>query len=108
MLDIYYADPSITVIPEDPGELEFAGSIDIDAHRSLAVLIDKSGQAEICLKYFEDSLLMPAQVASLLGIVVADGGEREGNAQAFVASEAIRGILETAVSKGLGLVAFGD
>lgn len=108
MLDMYYAAPSITVMPEDPGELEFSGSIDVDAHRSVALLIDRSGQTEIRFKYFEDSLLTPAQVASLLEIVKANADERESGGQASTALALMRGILERAVSEGLGLVAFGD
>ncbi|MBT2116626.1 hypothetical protein KK141_06595 [Dyella sp. LX-66] len=108
MLDIYYADASITVMPEDPGELEFAGSIDVEAHRSVALLIDRSGQADIRFRYFEDSLLTAAQVVSLLEIVVANADEREGDGQASAALATMRGILERAVSEGLGLVAFGD
>jgi hypothetical protein len=108
MLDIYYVAPSITVMPDDPGQLEFAGSMDIDVHRLLALLVDMSGRTDIRFKYFEDSLLTPAQVASLLEIVMAGAGEGEGHGQAFAALAVMRGILERAVREGLGLVAFGD
>ncbi|MFB7146976.1 hypothetical protein ACFCY3_20590 [Agrobacterium deltaense] len=47
MLDIYYADFDTTVIPSDPGCLELAGSIDLDAHRSLAALFDKALRAGV-------------------------------------------------------------
>jgi len=43
MLDIYYVPPSIKVKPEAPDRLELAGSIDLDAHRSLAALFEKGG-----------------------------------------------------------------
>jgi hypothetical protein len=108
MLDIYYADPAATVMPEDPGRLELAGSIDLDAHRSLAALFDKGRQAGVDLRYFEDSLLAPAQVAILLRTFTANAGELEGNRQALAAFGAMRDLLEEAVSRGMGLVAFGD
>ncbi|NTE83662.1 hypothetical protein G6M12_19060 [Agrobacterium tumefaciens] len=47
MLDIYYADFDTTVIHSDPGCLEFAGSIDVDAHRSLPALFDKARRADV-------------------------------------------------------------
>ncbi|WP_149743417.1 hypothetical protein [Rhizobium sp. NFACC06-2] len=47
MLDIYYADFDTTVIPSDPSCLELAGSIDLEAHRSLAALFDKARQAGV-------------------------------------------------------------
>lgn len=108
MLDIYYAAPSITAMPEDPSDLELAGSIDLDAHRMLTLLVDKSGQPGIGLKYFEDSMLRPEQVAALLQIVIANADELEGDGQASASLEAMRSIAERAVSEGLGLVAFGD
>lgn len=108
MLDIYYTDPSTTDMPEDPGSLELAGSIELDAHRSLAVLFDKGTKAGASFKYFEDSLLTPAQVATLLKIFTSNVGELGGNRQALAAFDAMRGIFEGAVSKGAGLVAFGD
>lgn len=108
MLDIYYVDPSITVMPEDPGKLELAGSIDVDAHRSLSLFLDKSREAKIRLSYFEDSLLTPAQVAILLEILGANAHELERNGQAFAAFDVMRDILERAVHRGAGLVAFSD
>ncbi|MDR6591187.1 MULTISPECIES: hypothetical protein [Agrobacterium tumefaciens complex] len=44
MLDIYYADFDTTFMPLNPGCLELAGSIDLDAHRLLAALFDKAGR----------------------------------------------------------------
>lgn len=108
MLDIYYIDPFITIAPEDPGNLELAGSIDLNAHRSLALLVDKSEQTKIRLRYFEDSMLKPVEVETLLELVIAGGKNLEGNGQAFAALEVIRHILESAVSKGMGLVTFSD
>lgn len=108
MLDIYYTDPSITVAPEDPGNLEFAGSIDLNAHHSLALLVDNSAQTNIRLKYFEDSMLKPVEVETLLELVMASAANLENNGQAFAAFKVIRDILESAVSKGMGLVTFSD
>lgn len=108
MLDLYYTNPSITDVPDDPGSLELAGSIDLDAHRSLAVLFDKGSQAGVVLKYFEDSFLQPGQVATLMDIFVANARELGGNRQALAAFETMHGIFEAALAKGAGLVAFGD
>ncbi len=47
MLDLYYTNPSNTDVPDDPGSLELTGSIDLDAHHSLAVLFDKGSQAPV-------------------------------------------------------------
>lgn len=108
MLDIYYTNPSTTAMPEDPGSLELAGSIDLDAHRSLAALFEKGRQAGADLRYFEDSMLKPAQVATLLKTFTTNANELAGNKQALAAFDAMRGVLEAAVSRGMGLVAFGD
>lgn len=108
MLDIYYAPSSTKAMPEDPGSLEFAGSIDLDAHRSLAALFDKGRQAGADLRYSDDSMLEPAQVATLLKVFTANAGELSGNRQALAAFAAMRELLEAAVGKGCGLVAFGD
>lgn len=108
MLDLYYTDPSTLGMPDDPGRLELAGSIDLDAHRSLVVLFDKCSKAGADLKYFEDSFLKPAQVAKLLKIFTASSHELGGNRQALAAFEVMHSVFETAVSKGAGLVAFSD
>ncbi|WP_295983397.1 hypothetical protein [uncultured Variovorax sp.] len=108
MLDIYYTDPSTTDMPEDPGRLEHAGSIDLDAHRSLAALFEKGRQAGADLRYFEDSMLKPSQVATLLKTFNANVGDLKGSRQALAAFEAMRGVLEAAVNRGMGLAAFGD
>lgn len=108
MLDLYYTDPSTTDMPDDPGSLELAGSIDLDAHRSLAVLFDKGSQAGAGLKYFEDSFLQPAQVATLMKIFMANARELGSNCEALAAFEAMRGIFEAALVKGAGLAAFSD
>lgn len=108
MLDIYYADPSITIMPESPGDLQLAGSIDFGAHRSLALLLDKNRQTKMRLDYFGDSMLTPAQVATLLELVIDNPDDLRSNGQASAALEVIRGILESAVNKGMGLVAFSD
>lgn len=108
MLDIYYVAASVTVMPEDPGKLEFAGSIDVDAHRALASFLDQSRETKIRLTYSEDTLLTPAQVATLLEIFMANTRDLERNGQASAALELMRGILEEAVNRGMGLVAFSD
>lgn len=108
MLDIYYADRTTTFMPEGPGRLGFAGSIDLDAHRSLAVLFDKGRQAGADLRYFEDSLLKPAQVVILLKTFLANERDLEGTRQALAAFDSMCGLLERAANRGLGLVAFGD
>lgn len=108
MLDLYYTDPSTLDMPDDPGRLQLAGSIDLDAHRSLVVLFDKGSKVGAGLKYFEDSFLQPAQVATLLKIFTANAHELGGNRQALAAFEAMHGVFEAAVSKGAGLVAFSD
>lgn len=108
MLDIYYADFDTTFMPPDPGGLEFAGSIDLDAHRLLAALFDKARQAGADLSYFDDTLLEPAQVAILLNILLANEHVLEGNEHALAALHSMRDFLERAAKRGVGLVAFAD
>lgn len=108
MLDIYYADPATTAMPEDPGSLELAGSIDLDAHRALAALFDKGRQAGADLRYFEDSMLTPTQVAILLKTFLANARSLDGNRQALAAFDSMRSLLQGAADRGMGLVAFGD
>lgn len=108
MLDIYYAGSSVTVIPEAPSHLELAGSLDLEAHRLLAALFEKSRQAGADLQYFQDSLLKPAQVVILLETFLANAHELRGDRRALAAFEVMRGVLEGAVSRGLGLAAFAD
>ena len=108
MLDIYYARGSTLVMPEDPSQLEFAGSIDLDAHRALAALFEKGRLAGADLQYFRDSILNPAQVAILLQAFMANPPELEGSRQPLAAFDALRNLLAEAVGKGVGLVAFSD
>lgn len=108
MLDIYYAPPSTLVVPEAPGQLELAGSIDLDAHRSLAALFEQGRQAGAHLPYVRDSMLNPAQVAILLQIFTANAPELEGRRQSLATFNAVRELLEGAVNRGMGLVAFSD
>ncbi|MGV2021115.1 hypothetical protein [Agrobacterium sp. 22-223-1] len=108
MLDIYYADFNTTVIPSDPGCLELAGSVDLDAHRLLAALFDKARQAGVDLRYFEDTLLETKQVAILLNILMANEHVLEGNEHALAAFNSMRDLLERAAKRGVGLVAFAD
>nr|WP_298097930.1 hypothetical protein [uncultured Shinella sp.] len=108
MLDIYYAEPFTTVLPQNPDRLELAGSIDFDAHRSLATLFDKGRQAGADLRYFEDTMLKPAQVTKLLETFTENACELQGNRQALAAFDMMCGLLERAVSRGMGLIAFAD
>ncbi|MDR6841804.1 hypothetical protein [Pseudoxanthomonas sacheonensis] len=108
MLDIYYTDPSTTDMPDDPSGLELAGSIDLDAHRSLAVLFDKGSLAGAGLKYFEDSFLQPAQITTLMKIFTTNVSELGGNRGALDAFAAMRSLFEAALVRGAGLVAFCD
>ncbi len=108
MLDIYYAPPSTLLTPEEPGQLEFAGSIDLDAHRSLATLLERGRQAGADLQYFRDSMLNPAQVAILLQTFRAHSPELEGSRHSRATFDAVRNLLEEAVGRGMGLIAFSD
>jgi len=108
MLDIYYAPPFTVHMPENPDQLELAGSMDLHAHRSLAVLLDKGSKAGADLRYFEDSMLRPAQVVILLEIFMANARELEGNHLALAAFDVMHTLLEAAVSRGAGLIAFSD
>ncbi|UXS41801.1 hypothetical protein FY150_18750 [Agrobacterium tumefaciens] len=108
MLDIYYADFDTTVIPSDPGCLELAGSIDLHAHRSLAALFDKARRAGADLRYFDDTLLEPRQVAILLNILLTNEDVLEGNEHALAAFNSIRDLVQRAAKRGVGLVAFAD
>ena len=58
MLDIYFVPFSCRAMPKDPRGLVHVGSIDFDAHRSLAVVFDQCGHAGANLSYFGDSLLL--------------------------------------------------
>ncbi len=108
MLDIYYAPPSTLTMPEEPGRLEFAGSIDLDTHRSLAALFEEGRQAGADLRYLQDSMLNPAQVAILLRTFMTNAPALEESGSSLPAFDAVRNLLEEAVSKGMGLVAFSD
>ncbi|MGV1956800.1 hypothetical protein ACQZ5G_17245 [Agrobacterium sp. 22-214-1] len=108
MLDIYYADFDTTVIPSDPGCLELAGSSDLHAHRSLAALFDKARRAGADLRYFDDTLLEPRQVAILLNILLTNEDVLEGNEHALAAFNSIRDLVQRAAKRGVGLVAFAD
>ncbi|KAF1705885.1 hypothetical protein [Pseudoxanthomonas sacheonensis] len=108
MLDIYYTDPSTNDKPDDPSGLELAGSIELDAHRSLAVLFDKGSLAGAGLRYFEDSFLQPAQIATLMKVFTANVSELGSNREALEAFEAMRSLFEAALTRGAGLVAFCD
>jgi len=108
MLDIYYVPAFVMDMPQHPGDLELAGSMDLDAHRSLAGLFDKGRQAGAELSYFEDSMLKPAQVAVLLETFTANAGELEGNQPGLAAFDVMHALIKAAVSRGVGLAAFGD
>ena len=108
MLDIYFVPSSCMAMPEDPRGLVHAGSIDFDAHRSLAVVFDQCGQVGAKLSYFNDSLLRPEQVVTMRRVFDANTnslGAHRGQTAAF---KAIRGILDRAAEQGMGLAAFCD
>lgn len=107
MLDIYYI-PATAAMPEDPDHLELAGSIDLDAHGSLATLFDKGRQAGADLRYSEDSTLGPAQVDILLKIFLAHAPGSGHGPRVQAAFAAMRHLLESAASRGMGLAAFCD
>ena len=85
MLDIYFVPPSCRAMPRDPRGLVHAGSIDFDAHRSLAAVLDQCRQTGANLTYFDDSLLRPEQVVTMQRVFDANsrggqGGTRAGGA----------------------------
>lgn len=92
-------------MPRDPRGLVHAGSIDFDAHRSLAAVFDQCRQAGANLTYFDDSLLRPEQVVTMQRVFDANTGAHRGQIAAF---KAIRGILDRAAEQGMGLAAFCD
>lgn len=108
MLDIYFVASSCAAMPKDPHGLEHAGSIDLDAHRALAIVFDQCRQAGAELSYFEDTLLHPDQVMTMLGVFHANAdtlGAERGRIAAF---KTMRGILAGAAEQGAGLAAFCD
>lgn len=108
MLDIYFVASSCAAMPKDPHGLEHAGSIDLDAHRALAIVFDQCRQAGAGLSYFKDSLLRPDQVMTMLDVFNANAetlGAERGRLAAF---KTIQGILVRAAEEGMGLVAFCD
>jgi hypothetical protein len=108
MLDVYFVPSSCSAMPKDPRGLVHAGSIDFDAHRSLAVVFDQCGQAGANLSYFDDSLLPLEQVVTMQRVFdenTSSLGAHSGQTAAF---KAIRGILDRAAERGMGLAAFCD
>jgi hypothetical protein len=108
VIDIYFVPSSCRSIPKDPHGLVHAGSIDFEAHRSLAVVFDQCGQAGAKLSYFDDSLLRPEQVVTMRRVFDAHTsalGAHRGQINAF---KEIRGILDRAAEEGSGLAAFCD
>lgn len=108
MLDIYFAPPSMMSVPADPGHLEFAGAIDLDAHRSLANLFERSREVGTALPYFRDSILTPAQTRILLETFVANAPGIEESQRVRAAFDGMRQLLEKAAHRGMGIVAFSD
>ncbi|GLQ09796.1 hypothetical protein GCM10007913_17280 [Devosia yakushimensis] len=108
MFDIYFVPSSCSAMPEDPRGLEHAGSIDLAAHRSLAPVLDQCRQAGADLSYFDDTLLRPDQVLTMLGVFNANAdtlGAERGPRAAF---ETMHGMLARAAKQGMGLAAFCD
>lgn len=60
------------------------------------------------LAYFAVSMLKLPQVKVLLGTLAAYARELEGNRQKLNTLDEMRDLFERAVSRGVGLVAFGD
>ncbi|MDN6885379.1 hypothetical protein QMO14_17430 [Variovorax sp. CAN2819] len=108
MLDIYLVPSSCSTMPKDPRGLVHAGSIDFDAHRSLAVVFDQCGQAGAKLSYFDDSLLRPEQVVTMRRVFDAHTSALGANRGQIAAFNAIRGVLDRAAEQGMGLAAFCD
>lgn len=108
MLDIYFVPSSCQVMPKDPRGLVHAGSIDFDAHRSLAVVFDQCGHAGANLSYFGDSLLCPEQVVTMRRVFAASTGVLGAHRGQIAAFKAIRGILDRAAEEDSGLAAFCD
>jgi hypothetical protein len=108
MLDIYFVPSSCMAMPEDPRGLVHAGSIDFDAHRSLAVVFDQCGHAGANLSYFGDSLLRPEQVVTMRRVFAASTGVLGAHRGQIAAFKAIRGILDRAAEEDSGLAAFCD
>ena len=108
MLDIYFVPPSCRAMPRDPRGLALAGSIDFDAHRSLAAVFDQCRQAGANLTYFDDSLLRPEQVVTMQRVFDANTGALGAHRGQIAAFKAIRAILDRAAEQGMGLAAFSD
>jgi hypothetical protein len=108
MLDIYFIDHSRTHMPKDPRGLERAGAIDFDAHGSLAALFDACSQAGLNMRYFDDSLLSPAQVVRMLEMFIAKAGTLASHRGQAAAFKAMHDMLSRAADRGMGLAAFCD
>jgi hypothetical protein len=108
MLDFYFVPSSCAAMPEDPHGLAHAGSIDLDAHRALAIVFDQCRQAGAELSYFEDALLRPNQVVTMLGVFNANADTLGIDGGRLAAFKTMRGILARAAEQGAGLAAFCD
>lgn len=95
-------------MPKDPRGLVHAGSIDFDAHRSLAVVFDQCGQAGANLSYFDDSLLRPDQVMTMRHVFDTNTSAVDAHGGQIAAFKTIREILDRAAGEGVGLAAFCD
>lgn len=68
MLDLYFVESTCSHLPKDPRGLEHAGSVDLDAHRAIAALLDRCAQKGVNLEYFDDSLLSVEEVMTMLEV----------------------------------------
>lgn len=103
MLELYFADPSLSAVPGDPSALEYAGGIGLDAHRAMRAVLDRCRDAGAYLPYSADSLLNPAQVAIMRALF--DAGCEPGGHEGYLR---LRAILADAAGSGRALVAFCD
>ncbi|MET3496460.1 hypothetical protein [Variovorax boronicumulans] len=108
MLDIYFVPPSCSAMPKDPRGLAHAGSIDFEAHGSLALELDQCRKAGADLRYFDDSLLRPDQVMTMLRVFNTNADTLGADRGRIAAFKAMQGILARAAEQGMGLAAFCD
>jgi hypothetical protein len=105
MLELYFADRSVTALPENLHGLQHAGSIDFDSHRALYRTWYECELAGLRLSYFEDTLLSVEHIERMLAIFDARAGQPGSDHRAFAV---VRSMLVAAADKGDGLVAFCD
>ncbi len=108
MLDLYFVESTCRHLPKDPRGLELAGSVDLDAHCSIAALFDRCVRKGANLDYFDDSLLRAEQVVTMLEVFTANAPEAGAQHAQIAAFKSIHAILTQAKAQGMGLAAFCD